>query len=87
LTVWPTLPFEFVLEKITWLVLAIAILQAVVGSQAIRYFLNNQTMFCHGMLSQSQDHSYIIKVHGQIYIPEINFLVFDATLPGYYYWI
>lgn len=74
MTVWLTLPFEFDLEKIRWPVLAIAILQAVVGSQAIitgTFSIIKQcsAMGCFPKVKIIHTSS---KVHGQIYIPEIN---------------
>nr|AJA36498.1 KUP8 [Prunus persica] len=55
--------YESVPEKIRWPVLAIAILAAVVGSQAI---ITGTFSISNNIIHTSS------KIHGQIYIPEIN---------------
>jgi KUP system potassium uptake protein len=66
--------FSFFLVKLRWPVLAIAILQAVVGSQAIITGTFSIIKQCSslGCFPKVKIVHTSSKIHGQIYIPEIN---------------
>lgn len=74
LAVYLTFPFLHFLVKLRWPVLAIAILQAVVGSQAIITGTFSIIKQCSalGCFPKVKIVHTSSKMHGQIYIPEIN---------------
>ncbi|KAL6143315.1 hypothetical protein ACLB2K_054010 [Fragaria x ananassa] len=74
--------YESVPEKIRWPVLAIAILAAVVGSQAIITGTFSIIKQCSalGCFPRVKIIHTSSKIHGQIYIPEINWTLMFLTL-------
>ncbi|XP_062010081.1 potassium transporter 8-like isoform X2 [Rosa rugosa] len=74
--------YESVPEKIRWPVLAIAILAAVVGSQAIITGTFSIIKQCSalGCFPRVKIIHTSSKIHGQIYIPEINWTLMLLTL-------
>ena len=75
-------PFFFCLEQIRWPVLCIAILAAVVGSQAIITGTFSIIKQCSalGCFPRVKIVHTSSKFHGQIYIPEINWILMILCL-------
>lgn len=76
------LHFVFVLEKLRWPVLAIAILAAVVGSQAVITGTFSIIKQCSalGCFPRVKIIHTSPKFHGQVYIPDINWILMVLCL-------